>query len=151
MKLGEALKREFLSSGLIDNDRFDSQVTDADIEPVYSPTDKGLHVCTLDYTANYYCERLPSKFDARLVVLLISLFLSNNDCNRQERELPSPEIQIDDIGDGNVSITVSVDFSEDIFLHEDAAGTIEIDGKKYTLGEQDIIAATGFSLITEVK
>lgn len=151
MELGEALKRDFLASGLVDRDRFDSQITDADIEPVYAPTEKGLHICTLDYTANYYCERLPNKFDARLVVLLVSLFLTNNDSNRQERELASPEIQIDDIGDGNVSITISVDFSEDVFVNEDPAGKIVIDGKKYILGEREAIAATGFSLLAEVK
>jgi hypothetical protein len=151
MKFGEALKDDFLSSGLIDVDRFDSQVTDAEVEPVYAPTDTGLHVCTLYYTANYYCERLPSKFDARLVVLLVSLFLSNNDSNRQERELENPDIQIDDIGDGNVSITISIEFSEDVFVNKDDSGKIVIDGEKYSLGEREFVAATGFNMLAEVK
>lgn len=150
MKLGEALKNEFLKSGLVDVDRFDSQVTDAEIETVYSPTDTGLHVCTLDYTANYYCERLPNKFDARLVVLLVSLFLSNNDSNRQARDLENPDIQIDDIGDGHVSITISIEFSEDVFVNKDESGKIEIDGEKYSLGEREFIAATGFNMLSEV-
>jgi hypothetical protein len=150
MRMGEALKNEFLMSGLVDVDRFDSQVTDAVVEPVYSPTDTGLHVCTLDYTANYYCERLPNKFDARLVVLLVSLFLSNNDSNRQERDLENPDIQIDDIGDGCVSITISIEFSEDVFVNKDESGNIKIDGEKYSLGEREFIAATGFNMLAEV-
>jgi hypothetical protein len=151
MRLGEALKDEFLTSGLVDADRFDSQVTDADIEPVYSETDTGLKVCTLDYTANYYCERLPNKFDARLIVLLVSLFLINNDSNRGDRELANPDIQIDDIGDGHVSITISIEFSEDVFVNKDVNGKIIIDGEKYSLGERDALAATGFSMTAEIK
>lgn len=151
MKLGEALKNEFLQSGLVDVDRLDNFVTDAVIEPVNAETDNGWHVCTLDYTANYSCERLPSKFDARLLVLLVSLFLTDNDSNRQDRELPNPEIQIDDVGEGHVSITISIDFSEDIYLDEDESGTLNIDGKKYALGEAEFVAATGFSMLAEVK
>lgn len=151
MELGQALKKEFLDSGLTDEDRFDSQVTDAEVEPVYARTDTGLHICTLDYTANYYCERLPNKFDARLVILLVSLFLSNNDSNRQERDLENPDIQIDDIGDGYVSITVSIEFSEDVFVNEDENGKIEIDGKKYSLGERELVPATSFKMLAGIK
>lgn len=150
MKLGDALKDEFLNSGLVDVDRFDSQVTDADIEPVYAETDTGLKVCTLDYTANYYCERLPNKFDARLIVLLVSLFLSNNDSNRQDRDLPNPDIQIDDVGAGHISITISIEFSEDVFVNKDVNGKITIDGEKYSLGESEVVPATGFKVLPEV-
>lgn len=151
MKLGEALARDFLECGLVDVDRFDSQVTDAEIEQVYSPTDTGLHVCTLDYTANYYCERLPNKFDARLIVLVVALFLINNDSNRGDRDLANPDVQIDDVGDGHVSITVSIEFSEDVFVNKDVNGKIIIDGEKYSLGERDFVPATGFSMSPEVK
>ena len=147
MYLAEALKAEFLKSGLVDSDRFDSQIIDAEIETVYSEKDNGLHVSTLNYTAHFYCERMPSNFDSRLVVLLVSLFLANNDSNRDE--LDDPEIQIDDTGKGTVSITLTVEFSEDVFVNEDVNGLIVIDGENYSLGEREILPASSFKMLAE--
>lgn len=149
MELGEALKKLFISSGLVDVDRFVSQVTDAELEVISSEQEEGLLVCTINYTANYSCERLPSDFDARYIAILVSTFLSDNDNNRQDRELESPEIQIDDIGDGVVSITISIDFSEDVFMYEDERGPIDLDDKKYSLGKKEIVPAR--SLVMSVK
>lgn len=151
MELGEALKKLFISSGLVDVDRFHSQVTDAEIESVSSGDEEGFFVCTINYTANYSCERLPSSFDARYMAILVATFLSDNDSNRQDRDLENPEIQIDDIGGGVVSISISIDFSEDVYMYEDKNGPINFDGNKYSLGKKEVIPARRLTISAAVK
>lgn len=86
-----------------------------------------------------------------LLVAAVIAWLRTHDDERHQQNLPDPEISIN-VNDLNTAdVEISVTFEEVLTVIEDAAGSIELYGKKWSLTEPQIVPVEDFTLSTRLK
>lgn len=105
----------------------------------------GLQLARLDYQAVFLIEELPFKeLDPALVLATVAAWVQDFDTEREQFELPEPEYDVEPIDDRTADLTISVNFSEPLYLQPDAAGPIAYGGKPYRVAPYEVwVAETG--------
>ncbi len=105
----------------------------------------GLQLARLDYQAVFLIEELPFKeLDPALVLATVAAWLQDFDTEREQFELPEPEYDVEPIDDRTADLTISVHFSEPLYLQPDAAGPIAYGGQRYRVAPYEVwVAETG--------
>ncbi|GHA05623.1 phage tail protein [Oceanisphaera arctica] len=105
----------------------------------------GMQLARLDYQAVFLIEDLPFKeLDPALVLATVAAWLQDVDTEREQFELPDPDYDVEPIDDRTADLTISVQFSEPLFLLPDAAGPIAYGGQRYSVAPYEVwVAETG--------
>ena len=87
------------------------------------------------YDAVISIERFPHQHHpVELLFAHISVWLMNNDSERDE--IATPQTEVDVLDDSTADIEISISFEEELYGIEDPAGTIELFGTRYRLDSQ---------------
>ncbi len=91
----------------------------------------GLLICRFRYDAVFSIERYSD--DADLFLVLLSIWLIENDDNRDDLELDSPKVDVTVLDDTCVDLEITVTFDEPIEIVPDDEGPILFRGKRYSV------------------
>lgn len=84
------------------------------------------------YDAVIQIERIPHKrFNAYEMLAMLSVWLIENDSERDTYGLTDPDLDIDMISDDHAQVTIDLQLMDDIELIEDPQGPIIFGGKNY--------------------
>jgi len=121
-----------LGLNLVASEQIDSYVDDLTVTPMAKSTDKRgqLLIAEEVYTATFFIERFPhGNTPVEILFAQLSAWLMQKDTTRDK----TIDFTVDvDVLDTEVAdIEFGIKFTEQIFVQEDPAGDIDIDGKRY--------------------
>ena len=92
---------------------------------------KGLVMCRFRYDAVFSIERYAG--DADLLLVLISVWLLEQDHNRSELELGAPKVDVTPLDDFTVDLEIAITFDEPITVVPDDTGPVLFRGIRYSV------------------
>lgn len=124
---------------------FDAWMQDGTVRLAPKHGGNGVQLARLDYQAVFLIEDLPFKeLDPALVLATVAAWLQDHDTEREQFELPDPEYDVEPIDERTADLTISVQFSEPLYLQPDATGPITYDGQRYRVALYEVwVAETG--------
>lgn len=123
------------------DDQLDAEIENMTVEDGgHSETVNGFHFANFKYQGVIYVERLPED-SFPMLAILIKAWLDNNDNLRSKYKLKSPDLEVISLGDKLVDVLATIDFVDEVYLAPSASGQVEIDGKKYEVGEYQLFVA----------
>lgn len=137
-----AMHQFLKSANLVPQEKIDSWCESFKLIPNCKNLGHGYRICVCEYKAVFVLEKYKKLPDLPLV--LISVWLLENDTTRSEQKLDSPSVEIDMEDDNTADITVEITFREEITLVEDVNGIIFFHGKRWKIFEVEVTeVATG--------
>lgn len=128
----QALATYLLSQNLFAAEQFDYYMENGTNEFASKRVGaNGLLLCRFTYDAVFSVERYAQSADVFLV--LLSVWLLENDCSRTADDLPMPEVDVTPLDDNTVDVDVKITFSEDITVLPDDEGPIVYKGTRYSV------------------
>ena len=100
----------------------------------------GYLISRFRYDAVFSIERYSKSAD--LLLVLLSVWLMENDCGRSDLELPMPEVDVTPLDDYTVDLEIKVAFDECISIVPDDDGIILYRGARYNVAPAVITDAT---------
>lgn len=125
----QALATHLLSKGLFAAEQFDYWMENGTNEFASKRHGNGYVICRFRYDAVFSVERYSQSAD--LFLVLISVWLMDNDCSRNALELPMPEVDVTPLDDHTVDVEIKITFEENITVLPDDEGPVEWGGKRY--------------------
>lgn len=122
-----ALTAYLQERGLVAPEQLDSWTDQVNLELVWKPDTKGMHMGDMNYSATIVLERFADN-PARLMALVGS-WLENNDEDRDG--LPATVFDITMLDNDLADVDIKLQFTEPQYLTEDPAGEIEAFGRTW--------------------
>lgn len=122
-----ALTAYLQERGLVAPEQLDSWTDQVNLELVWKPDTKGMHMGDMNYSATIVLERFADN-PARLMALVGS-WLENNDEYRDG--LPATVFDITMLDNDLADVDIKLQFKEPQYLTEDPAGEIEAFGQTW--------------------
>lgn len=133
----QALTRYLIERQLVAAEQLDSWTDQVQVELIWKPSEKGLHMGDMRYSATIAIERFADQ-PTRLFALVGS-WLENND---QDREgLANVVFDVVMLDNDLADVDIKVDFLEAQHLVEDLDGEVEIYGKTWSLAPYELWVA----------
>lgn len=123
----QALTAYLIERRLVAPEQLDSWTDQVNLELVWKPDTKGMHMGDMNYSATIVLERFADN-PARLMALVGS-WLENNDEDRNG--LPATVFDITMLDNDLADVDVKLQFSEPQYLTEDPDGEIEAFGETW--------------------
>ncbi|MBH3375275.1 phage tail protein [Pseudomonas juntendi] len=133
----QALTRYLIERQMVLPEQLDSWTDQVQVELIWKPTEKGLHMGDMRYSATIAIERFADQ-PTRLFALVGS-WLNNNDQDRDD--LANVVFDVVMLDNDLADVDIKVDFLEAQHLTEDLAGEIEIYGKTWSLAPYELWVA----------
>jgi len=127
----QALHTFLVEQNLVDENQVASWMENGKPEACAKSLGNGIRVCRLSYDALVSIERFSGNED--LLLALICVWLMDVDPEREDDELPPPDIDIDILDNGTADVELRVAFIENIDLVEDANGLVPFKGKTWSV------------------
>ena len=122
-----ALTTYLIERRLVEPEQLDSWTDQVQLELVWKPDTKGMHMGDMNYSATMVLERFADN-PARLMALVGS-WLENNDEDRDG--LPATVFDITMLDNDLADVDIKLQFSEPQYLTEDPDGEIEAFGQTW--------------------
>lgn len=135
----QALADFLKAKNLFAVEQFDFYMENGTSEVTSKRVGKGFEISRFRYDAIFSVERFSG--DADVFLVLINIWLMENDNNRDQLELESPKVDVTTLDDQTVDVEVSITFDESITIVPDDAGSILFKGARYSVAPAEIIAA----------
>ena len=123
----QALTAYLIERQLVAPEQLDSWTDQVNLELVWKPDTKGMHMGDMNYSATIVLERF-ADHPARLMALVGS-WLENNDEDRDG--LPATVFDITMLDNDLADVDIKLQFSEPQYLTEDPEGEIEAFGQTW--------------------
>lgn len=123
----QALTAYLIERQLVAPEQLDSWTDQVNLELVWKPDTKGMHMGDMNYSATIVLERFADN-PARLMALVGS-WLENNDVDRDG--LPATVFDITMLDNDLADVDIKLQFSEPQYLTEDPDGEIEAFGQTW--------------------
>lgn len=123
----KALTAYLIERQLVTPEQLDSWTDQVNLELVWKPDTKGMHMGDMNYSATIVLERFADN-PARLMALVGS-WLENNDEDRDG--LPATLFDITGLDNDLADVDIKLQFSEPQYLTEDPTGEIEAFGETW--------------------
>lgn len=123
----QALTAYLIERQLVATEQLDSWTDQVQLELVWKPDTKGMHMGDMNYSATIALERF-ADHPARLMALVGS-WLENNDEDRDG--LPATVFDITMLDNDLADVDIKLQFSEPQYLTEDPEGEIEAFGQTW--------------------
>lgn len=123
----QALTAYLIERQLVATEQLDSWTDQVQLELVWKPDTKGMHMGDMNYSATIVLERFADN-PARLMALVGS-WLENNDEDRDG--LPATVFDITMLDNDLADVDIKLQFSEPQYLTEDPDGEIEAFGQTW--------------------
>ncbi|WP_444894919.1 phage tail protein [Microbulbifer sp. SSSA005] len=120
-----------LDANLVSYEQLDSWMEDGKLETTSKNLGNGICICRLRYDAVISIERFAKS--PKLLFALVTTWVQDQDAERNNQELPDPEVDIDMINDRKSDVEIRIAFYEDIELVPDDSGVIPYDGKNWSI------------------
>ncbi|MBF8766687.1 phage tail protein [Pseudomonas putida] len=133
----QALTRYLIERQMVLPEQLDSWTDQVQVELIWKPTEKGLHMGDMRYSATIAIERFADQ-PTRLFALVGS-WLENNDQDRDG--LANVVFDVVMLDNDLADVDIKVDFLEAQHLTEDLDGEIEIYGKTWSLAPYELWVA----------
>jgi hypothetical protein len=127
----QALATYLQNQNLFAAEQFDYWMENGTSEPASKKVGNGLLLCRFRYDAVFSIERHSG--DEDLFLCLLSVWLMENDCGRDDLELPPPSVEVNPLDDSTVDLEVKVTFDEGITVLPDDNGLIVYKGNRYSV------------------
>jgi hypothetical protein len=138
----KALHLYLKQANLVPQEHIDSWADSIQLIPNSKKLGHGIRICACEYKAIYVIERYKKAPEWPLV--LVSIWLQENDPKRADHKLANPTVEIDLDDEHTADINIEVSFREDVELVEDVDGPFTYDGKTWRIEGVDIsYAETG--------
>ncbi len=124
----QALTAYLIERQLVAPEQLDSWTDQVQLELIWKPDEKGMHMGDMNYGATIALERFADN-PARLMALVGS-WLDNHDEDRDG--LPQTVFDITMLDDDLADVDIKLQFSEPQYLTEDPAGEIVTQGKTWS-------------------
>lgn len=129
-------------ANLVPQEKIDSWVENFKLIPNSKNLGWGHRICVCEYRAVFSIEDYRKAPELPLV--LVSTWLLENDRQRNEQDLPTPDVDIDMADEARADVTIEVMFREDVELVEDPDGILIYAGKRWSISGVDVsLAETG--------
>jgi hypothetical protein len=136
----ESLANFLKAQQLFSAEQFDYWMENGTSEYSGKREGNGIIVCRFRYDAVFDVERYSQDADEFLV--LVSIWLIENDCDRSGQDLPMPEWDVNPLDDATTDVQVKVSFDEDITIVPDDEGKILYRGSRYSVAPAVITDAS---------
>ena len=123
----KALTAYLIERELVAPEQLDSWTDQVQLELIWKPDTKGMHMGDMNYSATIVLERFADN-PARLMALVVS-WLENNDEDRDG--LPATVFDITMLDNDLAAVDIKLQFSEPQYLTEDPDGEIEAFGQTW--------------------
>lgn len=127
----QALASFLLQQNLFGAEQLDYWMENGTSEPASKRIGNGLLLCRFKYDAVFSVERYSQ--DADLFLALLCVWLMENDCNRDDLDLPPPEVDVTPLDDFTVDLEIKITFDEGITVVPDDNGPILFNGNRYSV------------------
>lgn len=135
----QALASHLLSQNLFAAEQFDYWMENGSNEYSSKKIGNGFLICRFRYDAVFSVERYNQSAD--LFLVLLSVWLMDNDCMRNDLDLPMPTVDVTPLDDTNVDLEVKVTFEENITILPDDEGPVLWGGARYSVAPAAIADA----------
>jgi hypothetical protein len=135
----QALAGYLLNQNLFGAEQFDWWMENGTCDFASKKVGAGLEMCRFRYDAVFNVERYSQSAD--LFLVLLSVWLLENDCGRHALELPMPDVDVTPLDDSTVDLEVKVTFDEIITVVPDDTGLILYKGNRYSVAPSPITDA----------
>ncbi|WP_299580913.1 phage tail protein [uncultured Microbulbifer sp.] len=125
------ITRFLLNANLVSSEQLDSWMEDGKLETTSKNLGNGICICRLRYDAVISIERFSQP--AELLFALVTAWVQDQDAERNNQNLPDPEIDIDVINDRKADVEIRIAFYEDINLVPDDNGVIPYNGSQWSI------------------
>lgn len=142
----QALTRYLIERQLVLPEQLDSWTDQVQVELIWKPSEKGLHMGDMRYSATIAIERFADQ-PTRLFALVGS-WLENNDQDRED--LANVVFDVVMLDNDLADVDIKVDFLEAQHLVEDLDGEVEIYGKTWSLAPYELWVAEEGEVRTHV-
>lgn len=136
----QALAQYLLAQKLFGSEQFDYWMENGTSEPAAKKEGNGLLLCRFRYDAVFSIERYSQ--DADLFLVLLNVWLMENDCKRDDLELPAPSVEVNPLDDFTVDLEIKITFDEGITVLPDDNGLITYKGNRYSVAPAVITDAS---------
>lgn len=136
----QALATFLLEQNLFAAEQFDYWMENGSNEYTGKKVGNGFLISRFRYDAVFSVERYSQSAD--LFLVLLSVWLMENDTGRGELDLPMPEVDVTPLDDTTVDVEVKVTFDEGISIVPDDNGLILYRGNRYSVAPAVITDAS---------
>ncbi|WP_060538521.1 phage tail protein [Pseudomonas sp. NBRC 111125] len=133
----QALTRYLIERQLVLAEQLDSWTDQVQMDLVWKPGEKGMHMGDMQYSATIVIERFADQ-PVRLFALVGS-WLEQNDPDRED--LPSVTFEVTMLDNDLADVDIKVQFIEPQHLVEDPEGEFEVLDRTWTLAPYDLWVA----------
>jgi hypothetical protein len=121
---------------------FDAWMQNGSLQLVPKHGGNGLQLARLNYQAVFMVEDLPFReLDPAVVLATVAAWLQDFDAEREQLELPDPDYDVEPVDEHSADLTISVPFSEPLYLLADAAGPVRYGGQRYRVAPYEVWVA----------
>jgi len=98
-----------------------------------------VELCTLHYQCTILIERYTG--DARLITAWLASWLDDHDPDRDQQQMPDPEIDIEalDASGTQWDVDISIEFTEPVMVVEGSNGNIHWQGQRWNLIDEPLV------------
>lgn len=136
----QALATFLINQNLFAVEQFDYWMENGTNEYTGKKNGNGYVISRFRYDAVFSVERYSQSAD--LILVLLSVWLMENDGNRSELELPMPDVDVTTLDDTLVDLEIKVTFDESITILPDENGLILYRGNHYSVAPAVITDAS---------
>ncbi|WP_331352584.1 phage tail protein [Cellvibrio sp. UBA7671] len=136
----QALATFLINQKLFAAEQFDYWMENGASEYSGKREGNGYVICRFRYDAVFDVERYSQ--DASDFLVMVSIWLMENDGKRTEQDLPMPEWDVTPLDDSTTDVQVKISFDEDITIVPDDSGKILYRGNRYSVAPAVITDAS---------
>ncbi|MBF0639787.1 phage tail protein [Pseudomonas protegens] len=133
-----ALTKFLIDRRLVMPEQIDSWAEAFNLDLIWKPTTKGLHMGDMRYRAVLVIERFAA--NPALLMALVGSWLETQDPDRDD-DLPAPLFNIEQLDNDGADVELTLEFIEPQHLAEDPDGLVEAFGKTWGLVDFDLWTA----------
>lgn len=127
----QALATFLINQNLFAAEQFDYWMENGSNEYSGKKVGNGFLISRFRYDAVFNIERYSQSAD--LFLVLLSVWLMENDCDRSALGLPMPDVDVTPLDDTTVDLEIKVTFDEGITIVPDHEGLIMYRGSRYSV------------------
>ena len=136
------LTAHILAKGLCRQEEIDSWVDQEYIEIDTRNQGEYIQICRHKSRCTVFVERF--RQDARLLSSVVVAWINENDYQREDDQLPVPEIDVTPLDSGNserplFDIEITLEFMDDVLIKPDENGIITYKGEQWSLLDAPLI------------
>jgi hypothetical protein len=137
----EALTSFLDTQEFVTKNQFDSWMEDGELSPrnKYLGADQ-LQIAQLKYNAYLSFEDFTK--DPALLFALVCAWLIDNDAERDDHDLPKPDIDVTKLDNGRFDVEIKIAFVVDIELVQADNGAVSLDGQTWDIAPATIFDVT---------